>query len=180
MDSRTRLITTAVTLLTEEGVEAVTLRRIARVAGMSHGAPLRHFAGRAELLSAVATEGFAELHTRGADLPEADPRKRLLAACRQYLGFALDNPAMFELMFRQDLTNPDVLAERHNEVLRWFTALVAQAQSGGWRAGEDGRALAASLWAALHGLAALRLRAGLAEPIDVDATLEVTLNAYVG
>ena len=180
MDSRTRLITTAVTLLNEEGVQAVTLRRIARAAGVSHGAPLRHFGGRAELLSAVATEGFAELHKRSEKLPETDPQARLLTACRLYLEFALANPAMFELMFRHDLTNPDDLAELHNEVLAWFTDLVMAAQSGGWRAGADARALAASLWAALHGLAELWLRGGLAEAPDVDTALGVTLSAYLG
>ena len=77
---RQRLISSAVALLSTEGVEAVTLRRIARAAGVSHGAPLRHFTGRAELLSAVATEGFAELRKRGEDLPEDTAQERLLAA----------------------------------------------------------------------------------------------------
>ncbi|HVW44695.1 MAG TPA: WHG domain-containing protein [Amycolatopsis sp.] len=173
MDSRTRLITTAATLLAREGVEAVTLRRIARAAGVSHGAPLRHFSGRAELLTAVATEGFAELRERAGELPGADPLQRLRTACRRYLEFALGNPAMFELMFRRDLTDPDEMGKLHEEVLQRFTDLVTRAQSGGWRAGEDTRALAASLWAASHGLAALR-------PPEADAALEVMLNAYLG
>ena len=178
MDSRTRLITTAVTLLTEEGVEAVTLRRIARAAGVSHGAPLRHFTGRADLLSAVAGEGFAELHKRGAELPDSTPEARLMAACRRYLEFALDNPAMFELMFRRDLTEPGQLAALQDEVLGWFTGLVSRAQSGGWRARDDTHVLAVSLWGALHGLAELWLQ-GRVEG-DVGTTLEVTLNAYLG
>jgi AcrR family transcriptional regulator len=178
-DPRRRLISTAVGLLTEEGVEAVTLRRIARTAGVSHGAPLRHFTGRAELLSAVATEGFTELHKRGEDLPDAAPHERLLAACRRYLQFALDNPAMFELMFRHDLIDARELAETNNAVFAWFTGLVVQAQSGGWRAGTDPGTLATSLWAALHGLAELWLWGSLTDD-DVDTTLTVTLDTYLG
>ncbi|HKS47838.1 MAG TPA: TetR/AcrR family transcriptional regulator [Amycolatopsis sp.] len=179
-DPRQRLISSAVTLLSEEGVQAVTLRRIARAAGVSHGAPLRHFTGRAELLSAVATEGFAELRRCGDGLPEGDPRERLLAACRIYLTFALDNPAMFELMFRHDLIDarePD-LAKGNDAILALFTDLVASAQTRGWRAGTDSRMLAASLWAALHGLAELWLWGGITET-DVETTLDVTLSAYL-
>ncbi|GAB2972762.1 TetR/AcrR family transcriptional regulator [Amycolatopsis acidiphila] len=173
-DPRRRLISSAVALLTDEGVEAVTLRRIAREAGVSHGAPLRHFTGRAELLSAVASEGFAELGE--ADLPKAGAQARLLAACRAYLEFAQRNPAMFELMFRHDLIDT---AELDRALFTRFTTLVADAQAAGWREGVDSRTLAASLWAALHGLAELWLWGGLADR-DLPTTLEVTLTAYLG
>ncbi|WP_431876247.1 TetR/AcrR family transcriptional regulator [Amycolatopsis sacchari] len=175
MDSapRRRLISSAITLLAEEGVEAVTLRRIAREAGVSHGAPLRHFTGRAELLSAVASEGFAELGE--VDLPEASALDRLRAACRAYLTFAKRNPAMFELMFRHDLIDT---AELDQTVFIRFTKLVEAAQAEGWRTDAEPRMLAASLWAALHGLAELWLWGGLAER-DLPGTLELTLNAYL-
>ncbi|GHF01099.1 TetR family transcriptional regulator [Amycolatopsis deserti] len=183
-DPRQRLIDSAIAVLTSEGVEAVTLRRIAREAGVSHGAPLRHFAGRAELLAAVAASGFAELRDRAADLPDDSPQQRLLTACRRYLDFALANPAMFELMFRPDLIDvrePE-LARLSNAVFEQFLDLVTQAQAGGWRRGTASRPLAASLWASLHGLAALWLRGGLpsaAESSDVEHTLAVTLNTYL-
>lgn len=173
-DPRRRLISTAVALLAGEGVEAVTLRRIAREAGVSHGAPLRHFTGRAELLSAVASEGFVELSE--AELPEAGALPRLLAACRAYLEFARRHPAMFELMFRHDLIDT---AELDQQLVARFTKLVEEAQATGWRANVNSRILAASLWAALHGLAELWLWGGLADR-DLPATLDVTLTAYLG
>lgn len=183
MDSaaRQRLISSAVALLGDEGVGAVTLRRIAREAGVSHSAPLRHFTGRTALLSAVAVEGFAELRRRGEDLPEDAPLQRLLAACRAYLAFALDHPAMFELMFRQDLIDAAEpgLAEQNTAILALFTGLVAGAQTGGWRPGTDPKVLAVSLWAALHGLAGLWRWGGVSEA-DLGATLDVTLDAYLG
>src|SRR4051794_7332976 len=58
---RERLVTHALAVLEAEGVDAVTVRRVAREAGVSHGAPLRHFSTRADLLAAVAATGFAQL-----------------------------------------------------------------------------------------------------------------------
>ncbi|PRX50003.1 TetR family transcriptional regulator [Prauserella shujinwangii] len=179
-DPRQRLIASATALLADEGVEAVTLRRIARAAGVSHGAPLRHFAGRTELLSAVASTGFAELRARGEDLPGVGPRERLLAACRAYVEFALENPAMFELMFRRDLVDPrqPELSRGTGAVREQFGELVARAQAGGWRADADGALLTASLWAAVHGLAELWL-CGELSPDRIDDTLDITLQAYL-
>ncbi|MEQ0560506.1 TetR/AcrR family transcriptional regulator [Amycolatopsis sp. NEAU-NG30] len=182
MGTRQRLITTASELLAEEGVGAVTLRGIAKAAGVSHGAPLRHFSGRAELLSAVATQGFTELLERRTRLPESGPRERLTAACHSYVDFALQHPAMFELMFRRDLIDPDepALAAVSSAVFDEFAALVAAA---GTRAGTDPRLVAASLWAALHGLAQLWLWGGLAGASfapSPEAALAVTLDAYLG
>ncbi|MFC4002459.1 TetR/AcrR family transcriptional regulator [Prauserella oleivorans] len=184
-DARQRLIDSATALLTDEGVEAVTLRRIAREAGVSHGAPLRHFAGRTELLSAVATTGFAELRRRGEDLATGSPRERLFAMCRAYIEFALANPAMFELMFRRDLVDADEpeLASTNTAVFDDFSRLVREAQADGWRSDADPTVLTASLWAALHGLATLWLWGGLPDALDrgrVDAALTVTLEAYLG
>jgi AcrR family transcriptional regulator len=65
MGPRQGLISAAAALLAEDGVQAVTRRGIAKAAGGSHGAPLRHFGGWAELLSAVSTIGFTELCERG-------------------------------------------------------------------------------------------------------------------
>jgi AcrR family transcriptional regulator len=179
--TRQRLITTASELLAEDGVGAVTLRGIAKAAGVSHGAPLRHFSGRAELLSAVATLGFTELLGRRASLPDGGPRERLTAACHSYVDFALRNPAMFELMFRRDLIDPDEPALRaaSSAVFDEFAALVAAAETD---AGADPRLVAASLWAALHGLAQLWLWGGLAGASfapSPEAALAVTLDAYL-
>ncbi|MCU1680050.1 MAG: TetR family transcriptional regulator [Amycolatopsis sp.] len=185
MGPRQRLITTAAALLAEEGVQAVTLRGIAKAAGVSHGAPLRHFTGRAQLLSAVAALGFVELRERGEHLPEAPPRARLLAACHGYLDFALAKPAMFELMFRHDLIDARdrELTSSNSAVFDFFADLIADVQLEGWREATDPRLLAASLWASLHGLAGLWLWGGLsnasfAESIEVP--LAVTLDSYFG
>jgi len=185
MGPRHRLISTATTLLAEEGLQAVTLRGIAKAAGVSHGAPLRHFTGRSELLSAVAAAGFSELLEIAEKLPDSAPRERLTAACHGYIDFALSNPAMFELMFRHDLidTQDPGLSGKSSAVFDLFAGLVGEVQEQGWRPSWDSRLVAASLWASLHGLAELWLWGGLAGASfapGIDIPLAVTLESYLG
>ncbi|MFF7586477.1 TetR/AcrR family transcriptional regulator [Kitasatospora purpeofusca] len=111
---RARLVAAGVELLALEGVHALTLREIARQAGVSHGAPRRYFATHAELLAAIAGHGFGELATAlGLDAPgsggtsarasASEARARLDELARGYLAFAAEQPGMFELMFRHDV-----------------------------------------------------------------------------
>ncbi|WP_406115340.1 TetR/AcrR family transcriptional regulator [Kitasatospora purpeofusca] len=111
---RARLVAAGVELLALEGVHALTLREIARQAGVSHGAPRRYFATHAELLAAIAGHGFGELATAlGLDAPGSAgsstctsalaARARLDGLARGYLAFAAERPGMFELMFRHDV-----------------------------------------------------------------------------
>ena len=102
--TRDRLVDTARAYLDAEGVDGIGLREIARRAGVSHGAPLRHFPTLGALLAAVAAEGFRDLYasvdaavrTRADD----DPLARLKAAAHGYVDFARAHPGVFALMFR--------------------------------------------------------------------------------
>ncbi|GAB3996254.1 TetR/AcrR family transcriptional regulator [Nocardioides marmoraquaticus] len=87
-------------LLVEEGEGAVSLRELARRAGVSHGAPRRHFADREALLDALAAQGFDEL---SAQLLEArspgDIEQRLANYARAHVAFAAQNGPLMRLMF---------------------------------------------------------------------------------
>ncbi|MGA1811242.1 TetR/AcrR family transcriptional regulator [Frondihabitans sp. 4ASC-45] len=87
-------------LLMEEGPNAVTIRGLAKRAGVSHSAPLRHFADRDALLDAIAAEGFEELSVA---LSAAEGQDDFAAQLRDYahahVHFALDNGPLMELMF---------------------------------------------------------------------------------
>lgn len=152
---RTRLVDVGVELVAREGVHALTLREIARRAGVSHGAPRRHFPTHLELLSAIARRGFAELAERAvtaADDGEASPRAQVTALARAYLEFALDNRAMYELMFRHDLLESGHLGLRDTSLPLFgrLVELVARV-----RPDADARLVAGALWANLHGIAQL-------------------------
>ncbi|MEU6552206.1 TetR/AcrR family transcriptional regulator [Streptomyces sp. NPDC046915] len=152
---RTRLVDVGVELVAAEGAAALTLREIARRAGVSHGAPRRWFPTHLELLSAIAHRGFTDLaghaETALADAP-ADPRGRLTTLGRVYLEFALGNRGMYELMFRHDLLESGHLGLRETSLPLFglLTDLVGRA-----RADADARLVAGALWANLHGIAQL-------------------------
>lgn len=152
---RARLIDVGVDLVAREGVQALTLREIARRAGVSHGAPRRYFPTHLELLSAIAGRGFEELGRRATAAVEdrtASPRAQVSALGRVYLEFALGNRGMYELMFRHDLLESGHLGLRDTS-LPLFGRLVDLV--GQVRPDVDARLVAGALWANLHGIAQL-------------------------
>ncbi|MET7888046.1 TetR/AcrR family transcriptional regulator [Streptomyces avermitilis] len=180
---RARLIEAGVDLVTTEGAHALSLREIARRAGVSHGAPRRYFPTHLELLSAIARRGFAELAERATTAVGdggASPRAQLASLGRVYLDFALGNRGMYELMFRHDLLESDRLGLRDTS-LPLFGVLVDLV--GRARPGVDARAVAGSLWANLHGIAqlwgwgSLQLATGT---VDFAPLLRTALDAHLG
>ncbi|WP_427918602.1 TetR/AcrR family transcriptional regulator [Streptomyces sp. cg40] len=152
---RERLVEVGVDLVASEGAQALTLREIARRAGVSHGAPRRYFPTHLDLLSAIARRGFTDLGERAAAViadSTASPRAQVTALSRTYLEFALDNPGMYELMFRHDLLESGHLGLRDTS-LPLFGVLVELV--GRARPELDARRVAGALWANLHGLAQL-------------------------
>ena len=163
----------------------MSLREIARKAGVSHGAPRRYFPTHLELLSAVARRGFASL---AAQLGEAaagstgSARAQLAALGRAYLNFAASNRGMYELMFRHDLLESNRLGLREVSLplFRTVTTLVGRAQR---RAGAVPEVAAGALWANLHGIAqlwawgSLQLATGLTDP---EPLVQATLDAHLG
>ncbi len=132
---KTRLIVAARDLLEREGLDAATLRATARRAGVSHMAPYRHFKDKDELLAAVAEQGFREM-TRFIDAAPGEGRARD-AAGLAYVSFALDNPALYRLMFGANLSPrarfPGLVAAGGEAFARCVAASGASAEA---RAGE--------------------------------------------
>jgi len=152
---RSRLVEVGVELVTTEGVQALSLREIARRAGVSHGAPRRYFPTHLELLSAIARRGFAELAalaTAATGDETEDPREQLTRLGRVYLEFALSHRGMYELMFRHDLLESGHLGLRDTS-RPLFGRLVELV--GRVRPDVDARLVAGALWANLHGIAQL-------------------------
>ncbi|MFE7775106.1 TetR/AcrR family transcriptional regulator [Streptomyces sp. NPDC057445] len=189
---RARLIEAGVELVSSEGVHALSLREIARRAGVSHGAPRRYFPTHLELLSAIARQGFTELTDRAARTigdGRADPRSQLTALGRAYLDYALTNRGMFELMFRHDLLESNHLGLRETSLPLFgvLVDLVARARSQHGASASDSAAtpsvVAAALWANLHGIAQLWLWGSLplvAGLDDSEPLLLAALDAHLG
>lgn len=185
---RQHLVDVTVDLLARDGTEAVSLREIARRAGVSHGAPLRHYPNLANLLSHVAGEGFVRLRDRidvALDsMADASAADRLAASGRSYVHFAVDDPGHYTLMFRFDLldlaepafTTPALAA------FNQLVDLVRAAQADGWRSDVDSIHLAGVLWSTMHGISSLWLDGALAGTTlttTVDPVLELALGTLI-
>ncbi|MEU9293917.1 TetR/AcrR family transcriptional regulator [Streptomyces sp. NPDC048266] len=179
---RARLVEAGVELVNAEGAQALSLREIARRAGVSHGAPRRHFPTHLDLLSAIARQGFAELAARVAadDRETSAPRERIVLLARVYLDYAGARRGMYELMFRHDLLESGRLGLRETSLplFAHLSGLVARV-----RPGADPVLVAGALWANLHGIAqlwhwgSLRLATGNDDPAPL---LAAALDAHLG
>lgn len=115
MDSRERILKAAVELMSKEGLAALSMREVARRAGVSHQAPYHYFENREAILAAIAEEGFRTFNAALESAYGSNAVARLIAAGRAYVGFALSHPAHFQVMFRPELVKlekyPSALAE---------------------------------------------------------------------
>src|SRR6476469_7697415 len=106
---REELITASLALIAAEGIGAVSLRRVAREAGVSPGAPYHHFADRSALLAAITVRGSAllEQSLRAARQEAPTAAAALGALIEAYVRFAAENPAYIHLMLRPELSHPE-------------------------------------------------------------------------
>jgi AcrR family transcriptional regulator len=150
---RDALLAAARAELIEHGTAAISLRAVARRAGVSHAAPKYHFHDRAGLLTAIATEGFLALSRALSRADESDMRRQLAALGAAYIDFGLANPALFELMFA-----PDHLHEADSELIAAQQDAIGQLTAAVQRltgASAETPALALISWALVHGLVTL-------------------------
>lgn len=158
---RERLVGAGVDMLEEVGAGQLGLRAITRAAGVSHGAPRRHFPTHRALLAAIAARGFADLIERFARAAAGatTPLDQLQVMAVEYVEFAGERPEMFTLMFRHDLLegSGENLRAITLPLFERFAALVAAAAS----TATDQRAVAIALWTNLHGIAALQANRSL-------------------
>ena len=166
-DLRRALLEASLALVEEAGIGALSLREVARKAGVSHSAPYHHFQDRGSLLAALAEEGFAQLAAEMAAARAAAPdaRARLEACGLAYVRFALTSPARFKLMFRPELAVPaeeGALARASSPALETLTGAIIEAQRAGLAPPGDPMPLVLTCWSTVHGLASLWLDGPLA------------------
>jgi AcrR family transcriptional regulator len=150
------LVAAGLEILNKEGLPALTLRKCAARAGVSHAAPAHHFNGLAGLLDAIAACGYKRFtdtmndHRKNAN---SEPMSQLLAICEGYLQFARDNEALFTLMFssqqlRFDDSNLCREADRAYDILAQCCAALKH-KSG------TSEKLEIAVWSMVHGFAVL-------------------------
>lgn len=175
-DLRAVILAEAARLVAERGADGVSLRELARSAGVSHAAPAHHFTDRRGLFTALATEGF-QLLTEAL----SNARGRFTDAALAYVRFALDHPGHYQVMFSKSLLDAadTELAAAETAAGDELSRGVATLRDPNARADPAGAQLAA--WSLVHGFSTLWLNDAVnahirqADPMDTVARIATML-----
>ena len=158
-DLRSAILDAAEELLLEKPIEVISMRELARAAGVSPGAPYHHFKDRSGLILALCQRGFQRL---GERLEHHRATDRLQGMIAGYVSFSTDYPAIYRLMFSAEATLGDRKDELHPYAQPVANLLFNEITMN--RANEMTRAqelAGVSVWCFMHGLVTL----GMATPL---------------
>lgn len=167
-DLRKALIKVSLDVIDKKGIDALNLRGLALLAGVSSGAPYHHFTDRSALLAAIAQEGFELLTAAMVSESErvvGDTSERLAALGRAYVMFATTHRGHFRVMFRGDtLSVTDAaLSSSSDRAYQLLFEAIEACQAAGTAPPGDPRTLVLHAWSTVHGLATLCVDAGLSK-----------------
>jgi AcrR family transcriptional regulator len=170
--------------MNEGGLGALSMREVARRAGVSHQAPYHYFADREAILAEIVIEGFQRLRV---DMAKAmagtkKPAERLQAIGETYVAFALAHPAHFKLMFRSELVRTEHHDEAHACANSAFDLLVSVVNDVVRESrGRADSSLVLAAWGMAHGLATLMLEGKLNEKFgDTKRAQTAAVHAALG
>ncbi|HEX2379490.1 MAG TPA: TetR/AcrR family transcriptional regulator [Methyloceanibacter sp.] len=169
-DLRQDVLQASLALIEEGGLDRLSMREVARKAGVSHQAPYHYFGDREAILAALAGEGFSRL---GQSLARAaadagEPGDAVVAMGKAYVDFAIRHPPYFQVMFRADAVALDRYPEARKQENEAFGKLVEEIDKAFTsQAPEERRRIAVAVWAMVHGLATLILEGSLARKVGV-------------
>ena len=160
-DLKNALIQAGVEILTSKGVNGLSLREVAKRAGVSHSAPYAHFSDKQSLIAAIATEGHLHIYNAitaiFAQFP-GDPLQQLIETSCAYLRFGIDEPDLFKITFSGVVENehdhPD-LVEMTQKNFSLIRQLVSRCQTAGIFSPGPDDLIAQNLWGSVYGLVSL-------------------------
>jgi AcrR family transcriptional regulator len=191
---RDALLEAAERVLEREGLSGLTLRAVAREAGVSHAAPTHHFGDLAGLVSELAAIGFQQFNAAMAAAGAADgsPLEKAMARAKAYVGYAQGHPGMYGLMFRTerlDMSRPS-LKEAANASFAGLAGAIGasrQEQISEQALSLDQAAAIARAWCLVHGFTMLLLDGRLSdilrrlpEGTDIETLLDAMLRSPIG
>ena len=152
---REALLETAFRLFDSEGADAISMRALAREAGVSSAAPFRHFADKQLLLDAIAERAASELRRKldEATAECSDALTQFRSMTVAYVRFAADHPALFDLVHSTPSVSGSFLGEVNDERRLKLIALIYEGQNAGLIPEADPELIALTSEALTHGLA---------------------------
>ena len=170
-DLKNALIKAGVEILSKEGIEGLSLRKVAQRAGVSHSAPYSHFPDKQSLIAAISTEGFNQLY---AELDAAvvaypkDAKKQLQQGVLAYVQFALENVDTFKIMFsgvlEKEKEYPAFVDISHKTFQRVVDVVMACQEAGILRS-TPAEMMAVAVWGQVHGIVSLALEGQISHSV---------------
>ncbi|MBI2759189.1 MAG: TetR/AcrR family transcriptional regulator [Chloroflexi bacterium] len=170
-DLKNALIEAGIKILSKEGVGGLSLRKVAKRAGVSHSAPYAHFTDKQSLIAAISTEGFKQLYAEldAAVSPYAsDPKQQLLEGAWVYVQFALNNTDTFHIMFSGILEKEKdypAFVEISRKNFERVVDIVRACQDAGVLRPAPPEIMALTVWGQLHGIISLILEGNVSHVI---------------
>ncbi len=162
-DLKNALIQAGLTILSQEGIQSLSLRKVAKYVGVSHAAPYAHFADKQALVAAIAAEGYKRLYEQVSAAAQAnadDPRTQLIETAWAYVQFALYSPDHFKVTFsgvvEHEHDYPDYL-EQAKKNFTLMVKVVTACQAYQLLPQGDTELLVIGIWSGIHGLIHLLL-----------------------
>jgi len=191
------LLATASKIIADQGVDALSLRKLAEKIGVSRTAAYHHFNDKNDLLCAIATQGFIAWQQQAEHIfnnTGLTDREKYRAFVHNYVHFASQNPAMYELMFGRTLwknmqqpnntSDTNLSTEKlHNVAYPSFQYQVEMTKS--WQEkgllpkSENTLRLAQVIWGTLHGIARLLIDGIYADESNVDEMCDCAVNLFL-
>lgn len=181
---RSRLCSAALELYRQEGLEAISFRRLAEAVGLSHTLPYRYFENKEALLARMRTEGMQRFESfiRAHEQPSSTPLARVRAIALAYIEYARMHPADYLLVFASHQPSPEqypeLLAARRS-LFEHAVDAVQQCEDTGALDG-DARQIAHAFWVSLHGLMSLHAANQLVHGYDIDELVEPLIARLLG
>jgi AcrR family transcriptional regulator len=162
-DLKNALIQAGIEILSKEGMSSLSLRKVARRAGVSHAAPYAHFADKQALVAAISTAGYSQLYEKvyhAAQKHQGDPLRQLVEGAWAYVEFALNESAHFQItlsgVVEKERDHP-AFVEISQNAFRMVVDLVQACQKAGILNEGPPDLMAISVWGTVHGFVSLVL-----------------------
>ncbi|MCW9013570.1 MAG: TetR/AcrR family transcriptional regulator [Gammaproteobacteria bacterium] len=178
-DLRNTLISTAITMLKENDSFEISLRQLAKRAGVSYGAPYRHFRDKNELLGAIVADAHQHLAQRLERLKQQhlnEPLKQLTETAVAYVSLAVESPQITRLMFAGTLQpghSPSSENHSSESSFRVFLDIVENGVKHGLYKDSDTQMTALAIWSIIHGLVMLIL--GRQLNLDISSSMKIQI-----
>lgn len=170
-DLKNALIRSGVEILAKEGIEGLSLRKVAQRAGVSHSAPYSHFPDKQSLIAAISTEGFNQLyHELEAVISSypTDPKRQLQQGALAYVQFALNHTDTFKIMFSGVLEKEKeypAFVEISHKTFQRVVDIVRACQEAGLLHSTSAEMMAVAVWGQVHGIIALALEGQISHSV---------------